>query len=78
MPALGVTKQRLAAVLDSGSTAGEGLQNLMCAAQAGAVLAGLAATAAFGWTWVDPVIALVLAGWAVRAGRDSWRGEDCC
>jgi divalent metal cation (Fe/Co/Zn/Cd) transporter len=78
MPALGVTKRRLAAVLDSGSTAGEGLQNLMCAAQAGAVLAGLGATAAYGWTWVDPVIALVLAGWAVWEGRESWRGEDCC
>jgi len=31
--------------LDSEATSGEGLQNLMCAAQAGAVLIGLAATA---------------------------------
>jgi divalent metal cation (Fe/Co/Zn/Cd) transporter len=78
MPILGAAKKRLGARLDSEATAGEGLQNLMCAAQAGAVLAGLAATAVFGWTWVDPVVALVLAGWAVREGMESWRGEDCC
>jgi len=42
MPALGVAKRRLGARLNSGATAGEGVQNLMCAAQAGAVLIGLA------------------------------------
>jgi len=78
MPALGVVKRRLGAVLGSGATTGEGIQNLMCAAQAGAVLLGLAATAAFGWSWLDPVIALLLAGWAVREGIEAWRGEDCC
>ncbi len=78
MPALGVVKRRLGAVLGSGATTGGGIQNLMCAAQAGAVLLGLAATAAFGWSWLDPVIALLLAGWAVREGIEAWRGEDCC
>lgn len=78
MPALGVAKRRLGAALGSGATAGEGGQNLLCAAQAGAVLLGLAATAALGWTWVDPVIALLLAAWAVREGREAWHGEDCC
>jgi hypothetical protein len=33
--------------LGSGATAGEGTQNLMCAAQAAAVLAGLAVVAAW-------------------------------
>lgn len=78
MPALGLAKRRLGATLGSGATAGEGTQNLICVAQAAAVLAGLAATAAFGWTWVDPVVALLLAGWAVREGHDAWRGDDCC
>ena len=78
MPALGLAKRRLGAKLDSGATTGEGVQNLMCAAQAGAVLIGLAGTAAFGWAWLDPTIALLLAGWAVREGREAWRGEDCC
>jgi divalent metal cation (Fe/Co/Zn/Cd) transporter len=78
MPALWIAKQRLARVLDSGATAGEAVQNLMCAAQAGAVLLGLAATAAFGWSWVDPIVALLLAAWAVREGVWSWKGKDCC
>jgi divalent metal cation (Fe/Co/Zn/Cd) transporter len=78
MPALGIAKKRLGAALGSGATAGEGGQNLLCAAQAAAVLIGLAATAAFGWSWVDPVIALLLTGWAIREGSRAWRGQDCC
>jgi hypothetical protein len=35
MPILGVAKRRLGNRLDSGATKGEGLQNLICAAQAG-------------------------------------------
>ncbi len=78
MPFLAVAKKRLGAVLGSGATAGEGVQNLICAAQAGAVLLGLAGTAALGWTWLDPAIALPLAGWAIREGRQAWRGDNCC
>jgi len=78
MPALGVAKQRLGARLGSGATAGEGVQNLLCAAQAAAVLGGLALTGTLGWWWIDPVIGLVVAAVAIREGRRSWRGEDCC
>lgn len=78
MPALGYAKRRLGTRLGSGATAGEGTQNLLCAAQAAAVLAGLAATAAWGWSWFDPAVALLLAGWAAREGIGAWRGDDCC
>jgi len=78
MPLLGRAKQRLGARLGSEATAGEGLQNLMCAAQAGAVLIGLAVTAALGWSWLDPAIGLLLAGWAIYEGVEAWRGEECC
>ncbi len=78
MPVLGIAKQRLGARLGSPATAGEGRQNLLCAAQAAAVLAGLAANAAFGWWQADPIIALALAAVAVREGREAWRGDDCC
>jgi len=71
MPVLGIAKQRLGARLDSRATAGEGTQNLLCAAQAAAVLAGLAATATLGWWQADPVIALALAALAVREGPGS-------
>ena len=78
MPALGIAKQRLGAQLGSQATAGEGRQNLLCAAQAAAVLAGLAADAAFGWWQADPLIALALAAVAIREGREAWHGDDCC
>ncbi|HEV8177479.1 MAG TPA: cation transporter [Gemmatimonadales bacterium] len=79
MPGLGIAKQRLGTRLSSNATASEGTQNLMCAAQAGAVLIGLLITAVWSaGTWVDPVIALVIAGWAVWEGLEAWRGEDCC
>jgi divalent metal cation (Fe/Co/Zn/Cd) transporter len=78
MPALGRAKQRLGAQLDSRATSGEGRQNLLCAVQAGAVLAGLVANALFGAWWLDPVAGLAVAAIAVREGRDAWRGDPCC
>lgn len=78
MPALGVAKRRLGAQLGSGATAGEGTQNLLCAAQGAAVLLGLAANAAIGAWWLDGAIALALAAVAVKEGRAAWRGEGCC
>ena len=32
----------------------------------------------FGWTWADPIAALVIAGIAVREGVAAWRGDACC
>ena len=78
MPALGKTKHRLGARLESGATAGEGTQNLLCAYLAGAVLVGLLANSAFGWWWLDSLIALAVAVVAVREGREAWAGDDCC
>ena len=79
MPLLGRAKRGLAARLGSAATAGEGTQNYLCAAQAAAVLAGLAITAAWpgGW-WADPVIGLGIAAISVREGTRSWHGDDCC
>jgi divalent metal cation (Fe/Co/Zn/Cd) transporter len=79
MPLLGRAKHKLGARLGSAATAGEGTQNYLCAAQAGAVLLGLAVTAAWpgGW-WLDPVIGLAIAAVAVREGIQSWRGAGCC
>jgi divalent metal cation (Fe/Co/Zn/Cd) transporter len=78
MPALGLVKRRLGRHLGSDATAGEGTQNLLCAAQAAAVLLGLGIHVATGVSWVDPVIALALAAWAIREGSAAWRGKECC
>ena len=78
MPLLGVAKKRLGARLGSGATTGEGTQNLLCAYLAGAVLLGLLGNALFGLWWLDPAVALLVAGLAVREGIENWRGDDCC
>ena len=78
MPFLGVAKHRLADKLGSVATRGEGTQNLLCAYLAAAVLVGLLGNALFGFWWLDPVAALVVAAVAVKEGRESWRGEGCC
>jgi divalent metal cation (Fe/Co/Zn/Cd) transporter len=78
MPLLGVAKQRLAATLGSSATHGEGTQNLICAYLAGAVFLGLAGNALFGWWWLDPIAALLIAAVAVKEGREAWRGDVCC
>jgi divalent metal cation (Fe/Co/Zn/Cd) transporter len=78
MPILGRVKHKLGSRLGSTATAGEGTQNYLCAAQAAAVLTGLAITASWpgGW-WLDPVIGLAIASAAVWEGIHSWRGDDC-
>jgi divalent metal cation (Fe/Co/Zn/Cd) transporter len=78
MPFLGVAKQRVARILGSSATHGEGAQNLLCAYLAGAVFLGLAGNALLGWWWLDPVAALLIAAVAVREGVETWRGEGCC
>ena len=77
MPLLGRAKLRLGERLGSRATAGEGTQNLLCAALAGAVLLGLVGNTVVGAWWLDPVAALFIAAVAVREGRESWRGEAC-
>jgi divalent metal cation (Fe/Co/Zn/Cd) transporter len=77
MPLLGRAKQRIGRQLQSGATAGEGAQNLLCAYMAAGVLAGLAADALVGWWWLDPVIALAIALLAIGEGREAWSGEGC-
>jgi divalent metal cation (Fe/Co/Zn/Cd) transporter len=77
MPLLGRAKQRLGRQLDSAATAGEGMQNLLCAYLAGAVLIGLIANTTVGAWWLDPLAALFIAYVAVREGRESWRGDGC-
>jgi divalent metal cation (Fe/Co/Zn/Cd) transporter len=74
---LGFAKRRIGEKLGSSATVGEGLQNLLCGYLAVAVLAGLLANALFGIAWLDPIVALGIAGVAVYEGRKAWRGESC-
>jgi hypothetical protein len=77
MPALGWAKLRLGRRLESGATAGEGVQNLMCAAQALIALVAVVGSG-IGLAFLDPVAALVIAALAIREGVEGWRGADAC
>lgn len=78
MPYLATAKRRLGIRLGSAATAGEGAQNQLCAYLAAAVLASLVANTWLGWWWLDPAVGLLVAGLALREGRQAWRGQDCC
>jgi divalent metal cation (Fe/Co/Zn/Cd) transporter len=81
MPPLAAAKARVGERLGSSATKSEGRQNLLCAYLSAALLVGLGANALFGWWWADPVTALVIAGVALREGREAWAGnacDECC
>jgi divalent metal cation (Fe/Co/Zn/Cd) transporter len=78
MPPLAIAKARVGEKLGSSATKSEGRQNMLCAYLSAALLVGLGANALFGLWWADPVTALLIAGVAVKEGRQSWRGESCC
>jgi divalent metal cation (Fe/Co/Zn/Cd) transporter len=77
MPPLAAAKRRVGEQLGSAATTSESRQTLLCAYLSAALLAGLLANAVAGWWWADPIVALVIAGVAVREARDAWRGESC-
>ena len=80
MPLLARAKRKVGRALNSSATVSEAGQNQICAYLSIALLAGLLLNAVAGWWWADPGTALLIAGFALREGRDSWRGNacDCC
>lgn len=75
MPLLGWAKLKLAKRLDSDATAGEGIQNVLCAAQAAAALVALVGAGA-GLAILDPIAAIVISGIAIKECVGLWRGEE--
>jgi divalent metal cation (Fe/Co/Zn/Cd) transporter len=78
MPPLATAKAHVAQALGSSATQSESRQTMLCAYLSAALLVGLTLNALAGWWWADPVTALLIAGVAVKEGRDSWRGDACC
>lgn len=77
MPLLARAKRRVASKLSSSAAVKEASQTQLCAYLSIALLVGLGANALLGWWWTDPLAALVIAGVALKEGRESWRGEGC-
>jgi len=77
MPALSLAERRTGQRLGSASAIADSKQTLICAYLSGAVLIGLLLNTLFGWTWADPLAALVVVIFAVREGIEAWKGDAC-
>lgn len=64
--------------LGSASAVADSKQTLLCTYLSVVLLVGLLANSLLGWTWADPIAALVIAVVAVKDGREAWRGDGCC
>jgi divalent metal cation (Fe/Co/Zn/Cd) transporter len=78
MPLLSYAQRRAGREFGSLSAVADSKQTLLCTYLSAVLLVGLVVNAAFGWSWADPVAALVIALIAVREGRAAWRGDTCC
>ena len=78
MPALSYGQRRAGRELGSRSAVADSKQTLLCTYLSAVLLLGLGLNWLFGWTWADPIAALVIAGIAVREGVAAWRGDACC
>jgi divalent metal cation (Fe/Co/Zn/Cd) transporter len=78
MPLLVAAKRRTGRELGSATVLADSTQTLLCTYLSAVLLAGLLLNATLGWSWADPLVALVIAVVAVREGAEAWRGEHCC
>ncbi|GAA1641944.1 cation transporter [Actinoplanes couchii] len=78
MPGLSLAQRRAGQELGSRSAVADSRQTMLCTYLSAVLLAGLGLNTLFGWSWADPVAALVIAAVAVKEGRDAWRGDTCC
>jgi divalent metal cation (Fe/Co/Zn/Cd) transporter len=78
MPVLSWAQRRAGRELGSRTAVADSRQTLLCTYLSAVLLLGLALNSLFGWSWADPIAALVIAAVAVKEGRDAWRGDTCC
>lgn len=78
MPFLSAAQRRAGRELGSASAVADSQQTLLCTYLSGVLLLGLLANWLLGWSWADPIAALVIAVVALKEGRDAWRGDACC
>jgi divalent metal cation (Fe/Co/Zn/Cd) transporter len=78
MPGLSYAQRRTGRELGSRTAVADSKQTLLCTYLSAVLLVGLLLNSLLGWTWADPIAALVIAAVAVKEGRDAWRGDACC
>jgi divalent metal cation (Fe/Co/Zn/Cd) transporter len=78
MPAVAWGKLRAAREVGSAALRAEAKETLACSYLSLTLLLGLAANAAAGLWWADPVAALAMVPWLIKEGREALRGDGCC
>ncbi|MFG2134633.1 cation transporter [Streptomyces sp. NPDC048751] len=78
MPFLSFAQRKAGRELGSASAVADSKQTLLCTYLSAVLLVGLVLNATLGWSWADPIAALVIAAIAVKEGRDAWQGKGCC
>ena len=78
MPFLSRAQRRTGRALHSSAVVSDSAQTMLCSWLSAVLLVGLLLNAVLGWTWADPLAGLVIAGVALKEGRDAWRGQACC
>ena len=78
MPVLSFVQRRAGRELGSLSAVADSKQTLLCTYLSAVLLGGLLLNGLLGWSWADPVAAIVIAVIAVREGINAWRGDACC
>ena len=78
MPGLSYAQRFTGRQLGSASAVADSKQTLLCTYLSGVLLVGLLLNSLLGWSWTDPIVALVIAAVAVKEGREAWRGDGCC
>ncbi len=77
MPFLSWFERRTGRELGSASAIADSKQTLICSYLSGALLVGLLVNSLLGWAWADSIAALVIAGFAIKEGREAWKGDTC-
>lgn len=75
MPVVSWVERTTGRELGSASAVADSQQTLMCTWLSTAVLVGLLLNSLLGWGWVDSVVALVIAVFAVREGIEALHGD---
>jgi divalent metal cation (Fe/Co/Zn/Cd) transporter len=78
MPGLSYAQRRSGRQLGSATAVADSKQTLLCTYLSAVLLVGLGLNSLFGWSWADPLAALVIAAVAVKEGIGAWRGDMCC
>jgi divalent metal cation (Fe/Co/Zn/Cd) transporter len=78
MPVLSWAQRRAGHELGSFSAVADSKQTLLCTYLSAVLLVGLLLNSLFGWSWADPIAAMVIAAIAVKEGINTWKGDTCC